>query len=32
MRYVIVSVIKGEAGEFNNNIRKDTNSKFELKN
>lgn len=31
MRYVIVSVIKGEAGEFNNNIRKEVFEKFKAK-
>jgi len=31
MRYVIVSVIKGEAGDFNNNIRKEVYEKFRAK-
>ena len=31
MRYVIVSVVKGEAGEFNNNLRKDIYNKFKAK-
>lgn len=31
MRYVIVSVLKGRAGEFNNDLRKDVFSKFNLK-
>lgn len=31
MRYVIVSVIKGEAGKFNNNIRKEVFEKFKAK-
>jgi 2'-5' RNA ligase len=31
MRYVIVSTIKGEAGDFNNNLRKDVFNKFGAK-
>lgn len=31
MRYVIVSVIKGEAGDFNNNLRKEVYDKFKAK-
>lgn len=31
MRYVIVSVIKGEAGDFNNNLRKEVYEKFKAK-
>lgn len=31
MRYVIVSVVKGEGGVFNNNIRKDIYEKFKAK-
>lgn len=31
MRYVIVSVVKGEAGEFNNSLRKDVFEKFKAK-
>lgn len=31
MRYVIVSVIKGKAGEFNNNLRKEVFEKFKAK-
>lgn len=31
MRYVIVSVIKGKAGEFNNNLRRDVYRKFGAK-
>lgn len=31
MRYVIVSVIKGEAGDFNNNLRKEVYEKFRAK-
>jgi 2'-5' RNA ligase len=31
MRYVIVSVVKGEAGEFNNSLRKDVFSRFGAK-
>lgn len=31
MRYVIVSVVKGEAGDFNNNLRKDVFRIFEAK-
>lgn len=31
MRYVIVSVTKGIAGEFNNNLRKDIFKKFIVK-
>lgn len=31
MRYVIVSVVKGEAGDFNNNLRKDVFQKFKAK-
>lgn len=31
MRYVIVSVVKGKAGEFNNNLRKDVYEKFGAK-
>ena len=30
MRYVIVSVVKGEAGNFNNNLRNDILNKFKL--
>lgn len=31
MRYVIVSVVKGEAGDFNNNLRKEVFNKFKAK-
>ena len=31
MRYVIVSVVKGDAGNFNNNMRKDVYEKFKAK-
>lgn len=31
MRYVIVSVVKGEAGDFNNELRKDVYEKFKAK-
>ena len=31
MRYVVVSVVKGEAGEFNNRLRKDIFMKFKAK-
>ncbi|MEN8076360.1 2'-5' RNA ligase family protein [Clostridioides difficile] len=31
MRYVIVSLVKGEAGEFNHNLRKDIFNKFKVK-
>ena len=31
MRYVIVSVVKGEAGNFNNNLRKEVFEKFHAK-
>lgn len=31
MRYVLVSVVKGEAGDFNNNLRKDVYNKFNAK-
>lgn len=31
MRYVIVSVVKGEAGDFNNNLRKEVFEKFKAK-
>lgn len=31
MRYVIVSVVKGEAGDFNNDIRKEVWQKFKVK-
>lgn len=31
MRYVIVSVVKGEGGDFNNNLRKDVYEKFKAK-
>ena len=31
MRYVIVCVLKGEAGDFNNNLRKDILKKFNAK-
>lgn len=31
MRYVVVSVIKGEAGEFNNNLRREVYEKFKAK-
>lgn len=31
MRYVLVSVVKGPAGDFNNNLRKDVFSKFKAK-
>ncbi len=31
MRYVVVSVTKGEAGDFNNNLRKDVYNKFKTK-
>ena len=31
MRYVIVSVVNGEAGDFNNNLRKDLFNKFKAK-
>ncbi|EKY25650.1 2'-5' RNA ligase family protein [Clostridium celatum] len=31
MRYVIVSVVKGEAGNFNNNLRNDILNKFNVK-
>ena len=31
MRYVIVSIVKGPAGDFNNNLRKDIFSKFKAK-
>ncbi|MBK1812075.1 2'-5' RNA ligase family protein [Clostridium sp. YIM B02505] len=31
MRYVIVSVIKGKAGDFNNNLRKEVFNKFKAK-
>lgn len=31
MRYVIVSVVKGEAGEFNNKLRREVFKKFKLK-
>ena len=31
MRYVIVCVVKGEAGEFNNNLRKEIYDKFKAK-
>ena len=31
MRYVVVSVVKGEAGNFNNNLRKEVYEKFNAK-
>lgn len=31
MRYVIVSVVNGDAGDFNNNLRKDIKERFNLK-
>ena len=31
MRYVIVSIVKGPAGDFNNNLRKDIFSKYKAK-
>ena len=31
MRYVVVSVVKNEAGNFNNNLRKDIFNKFKIK-
>ena len=31
MRYVIVSVVKGSAGKFNNNLRKEVFEKFQAK-
>ena len=31
MRYVIVSVVKGNAGDFNNNMRKDVYEKFKVR-
>lgn len=31
MRYIIVSVVKGEAGNFNNNLRKNVFEKFKVK-
>ena len=31
MRYVIVSVVKGDAGNFNNNLRKEVFEKFQAK-
>lgn len=31
MRYVIVSVVKGKAGNFNNNLRKEVFQKFNAK-
>ena len=31
MRYVVVSVVKGEAGDFNNKLRKDIFNKFKAK-
>ncbi len=31
MRYVIVSIVKGEAGDFNNNLRKEVFQKFKAK-
>lgn len=31
MRYVIVSVVKGKAGQFNDKIRRDVFKKFKLK-
>lgn len=31
MRYVIVSIVKGEAGDFNNNMRKGLYKKFKAK-
>lgn len=31
MRYVIVSVVKGDAGDFNNNLRKDVLEKFKAR-
>ena len=31
MRYVVVGVVKGEAGDFNNNLRKDLFEKFKAR-
>ena len=31
MRYVIVSVVKGKAGDFNNKLRKDIFNKFKAR-